>query len=513
MVSRRQEILTFQLGNYSNFIGSHFWNLQDEYYLRLSSETESVCQDEFDFLVNFRMGVNDNDEVRLYPRCLFVDEIANFGNLLCDDEIRVEDIETWGGTISTPFSPPVPLDDDLDEEEKVVDGEEEGKLDFQQFLKMEEENKDPSLDVVKNFYSFNFEQTIKSWVDYSKFDPHPNSLLPLQLESEVSEMVEDGVRWMLEEADWVDSFQMIFDIQSDSPLTSKSYLSLLSELHDQSPKVSILAFQEMASYSRGQLSSKGNVYQALALLKLVDSIPLSNSIIIPSFTNSTNNPYQQFLNAPLPSVALELFNGCSKSVSQKVPQNEISQHLHETFHSKFPIIDFQLSPFLYKSSNQKLNLSDNPFYSLLYPKQAIRQVDIESFECFLARGASDFHSSFHSTSSPIPLPLCFPSPLLSGEVDLFDPSIGVISTVSHSDSDHLLSTFQSVLSPFIKEDEANMHINYGRQLKHQQFRWDSTDKELWDVEEEDFDELEETCYQLLDEFSSGSNVQEVHLDD
>lgn len=34
-----REIITLQLGNYSNFVGSHFWNLQDQYFV----EEGQVC--------------------------------------------------------------------------------------------------------------------------------------------------------------------------------------------------------------------------------------------------------------------------------------------------------------------------------------------------------------------------------------------------------------------------------------------------------------------------------------
>ena len=37
-----EEQITLQIGSYSNYVGSHFWNFQDEIYKRCSNENEEI---------------------------------------------------------------------------------------------------------------------------------------------------------------------------------------------------------------------------------------------------------------------------------------------------------------------------------------------------------------------------------------------------------------------------------------------------------------------------------------
>ncbi|KAL9710790.1 mtDNA inheritance, partitioning of the mitochondrial organelle [Leucoagaricus gongylophorus] len=70
-----REILYFQLGNYSNYIGTHFWNTQ-EAYLSQQSGDEGPIDDQVSLAER-----QDPDGVAFYPRVLMFDWKENFGSL------------------------------------------------------------------------------------------------------------------------------------------------------------------------------------------------------------------------------------------------------------------------------------------------------------------------------------------------------------------------------------------------------------------------------------------------
>ena len=61
-----REILYFQAGNFSNFIGTHFWNTQESYFTYGEDAEESFVHHD----VSFREGVNSKvNNVPALPNC------------------------------------------------------------------------------------------------------------------------------------------------------------------------------------------------------------------------------------------------------------------------------------------------------------------------------------------------------------------------------------------------------------------------------------------------------------
>ncbi|XP_055375804.1 protein misato isoform X2 [Condylostylus longicornis] len=65
-----KEILTFQFGNYSNYVGSHWWNLQ-EFSFNYDSQSEPS---QIDHGVFYREGLNEKGYITFTPRLLLVDQ-------------------------------------------------------------------------------------------------------------------------------------------------------------------------------------------------------------------------------------------------------------------------------------------------------------------------------------------------------------------------------------------------------------------------------------------------------
>ncbi|XP_060537361.1 protein misato homolog 1 isoform X2 [Cylas formicarius] len=80
MVSK--EILTLQFGHYSNFIGSHWWNIQE-----FGFDYNGDVVPEIDHDVLYREGVTDKGQVTYAPRLLLVDLKGSLNNLPLEGEL------------------------------------------------------------------------------------------------------------------------------------------------------------------------------------------------------------------------------------------------------------------------------------------------------------------------------------------------------------------------------------------------------------------------------------------
>ena len=72
-----KEIITLQLGGYSNNIGTHWWNIQESSFVYADDKDVKV---EIDHDILFREGHNARD-VTFTPRLVFVDFASNLGTL------------------------------------------------------------------------------------------------------------------------------------------------------------------------------------------------------------------------------------------------------------------------------------------------------------------------------------------------------------------------------------------------------------------------------------------------
>jgi hypothetical protein len=91
-VKRKGEILTLQFGTWSNFVGAHFWNLQDEQAARYAAERsgngafgESANDDgdmKFDSSLLFKHGRDYKGNDVATPRAMMFDLPTSMGALV-----------------------------------------------------------------------------------------------------------------------------------------------------------------------------------------------------------------------------------------------------------------------------------------------------------------------------------------------------------------------------------------------------------------------------------------------
>ena len=89
-----QEMITLQLGHYSNHIGTHWWNIQES-----SFNYNETLDDkpQFNPDVTFREGLNLRRQITYTPRVVYVDLKKNFGNApLHHSKLYDNDIDSYG---------------------------------------------------------------------------------------------------------------------------------------------------------------------------------------------------------------------------------------------------------------------------------------------------------------------------------------------------------------------------------------------------------------------------------
>ena len=104
----KHEVLTLQVGNNANFVGSHLWNSRD---IRLSS---GMCEGN---LLETFYHVRDNAGSRSYaPRCVCIDLNENIEHLSIGADSDVASSRSsllWGGKVETTHRSSVALRENL----------------------------------------------------------------------------------------------------------------------------------------------------------------------------------------------------------------------------------------------------------------------------------------------------------------------------------------------------------------------------------------------------------------
>ena len=252
MTSR--EVLTIQLGHYSNFIGTHWWNLQESNFSYDPTNPSEVNHD-----VLYREGENFKREVTYTPRLLLVDLKESCGYL--KQEGTLYDIPKYQGTECLLWD---------EEKVEVTQMEPATKTPFVKSLEEPSETSEPT--------SYDLEDHINSWVDYlvPRFHPrtvnivkqykHECTTQPFDVftygrnlwnAEKFSEDFCDRIRAYVEDCDLMQGFQIILDSVDGFAGLGASCMQYLRDEYGKS----ILSFPCMDS--KKTEPSMSNLVQAL----------------------------------------------------------------------------------------------------------------------------------------------------------------------------------------------------------------------------------------------------------
>lgn len=236
MGSLCREVITLQLGHYSNFVGTHWWNLQDA---SLSYDPETPPGDIQSDVV-FREGQTLGGHVTHTPRLIAMDlkgslrTLRQQGSLY--DSGKDTSAVTWEGSVMMHQESPPEKNSFLEDLDKLDRGQILAEADFYS------SSQPPcsgalSVDTVNNQLArvqkgYRLEGSVKVWSDFLRIHLHPRTISVIHqynhdgeshrleafgqgealLQGTVLEELEDKLHFFVEECDYLQGFQVLCDL-------------------------------------------------------------------------------------------------------------------------------------------------------------------------------------------------------------------------------------------------------------------------------------------------------------
>ncbi|XP_057449490.1 uncharacterized protein LOC130740806 isoform X2 [Lotus japonicus] len=299
-----KEIVTLQIGDFANFIGSHFWNFQDE-LLGLAGDpnADSVFKSpDLNMDVLYRSG--ETQGINTYtPRLVSINLRGSLGSMSSRGtlykEVSPTTCVTWTGRVSTESS------------------QTHKRNLFLQRLNEEEENMSLANEISgtdngsQSEYQDNdivecLENGVKFWTDYSKVHYHPQSLHELNgiwtdaeefdnygigresfAWASQGEEISDRLRFFVEECDNIQGFQFVVD---DSGGFSAVAAEFLENIADEYPNTPVLLYAVQGSSSHKSLSRKHTIsaelHDAVSFSRLSSFCKLIVPVGLPTLSKS-----------------------------------------------------------------------------------------------------------------------------------------------------------------------------------------------------------------------------------
>ncbi|XP_027114786.1 uncharacterized protein [Coffea arabica] len=309
-----REIVTIQVGGYANFIGSHFWNFQDELLgLADTSETNPAFKNHgLNMDVLYRTGETQQGILTYTPRLVSVDfqgslgSMSSRGTLYNEAPSRPMDVVSWSGKVTTQASAPLKKNLFLqslyqEEQEKMdtVNGFDSGKN--------ESQNEIQDKDIVECL-----ENGVQYWTDFSKVHYHPQSLYELNglwmdgegfdnygigrdafVGARHGEEINDRLRFFIEECDHIQGIQFVVD---DSGGFSGVAAEFLENIADDYTNIPVLLYSarnprlHMTTKSQKQ-SISSSLHDAISFSRLSTFCKLIVPVGLPSLSKSKASRY------------------------------------------------------------------------------------------------------------------------------------------------------------------------------------------------------------------------------
>ncbi|KAM3857945.1 protein misato homolog 1 [Diretmus argenteus] len=236
MSSVCREVITLQLGHYSNYVGTHWWNLQDA---SLSYDPESPLG-EIQSDVVFREGQTLGGHVTYTPRLIAMDLKGSLQTLRQEGSLYGTGKETsaftWEGDIMMHEESPPTKNPFLQDLERLDKGEILAQAAFASTSQpqcsgsVSVETVNSRLERVQSCYRL--EGSVRVWSDFLRIHLHPRTISVINqynhdgeahrleafgqgeslLQGSVLEDLEDKLHFFAEECDYLQGFQVLCDL-------------------------------------------------------------------------------------------------------------------------------------------------------------------------------------------------------------------------------------------------------------------------------------------------------------
>ncbi|XP_046875073.1 protein misato homolog 1 [Hypomesus transpacificus] len=231
-----REVITFQLGHYSNFVGTHWWNLQDAAlsYDPDSPPSELQCNE------MFREGQTLGGYVTYTPRLISMDLKGSLQTLRQEGCLyetgREPTALTWKGNVMMHKESPSSKNSFLKDLEKIDKGEILAEADFDTSL-LQQRSGAVAMDTVNSRLEkvqkgYRLEGSVRVWSDFLRIHLHPRTILVINqynhdgeahrleafgqgealLQGSVLDDLEDKLHFFVEECDYLQGFQVLCDL-------------------------------------------------------------------------------------------------------------------------------------------------------------------------------------------------------------------------------------------------------------------------------------------------------------
>ncbi|KIM89767.1 hypothetical protein PILCRDRAFT_767219 [Piloderma croceum F 1598] len=238
-----KEILYIQAGSLANYVGTHFWNTQENYFTYGSDsdgEDYSLVSND----VSFREGIAYNNEPIFYPRLLAFDRKANFGTLSQRSALtgfNDGDPESgsgpslWNGNVIEYKQDPIPESKYHNQIQHDYDHHQDGEPEVRYWS-----------DFNRLYYAPKTVQRLPDIADWENAEGNwQEGRDTFKRFDEETTLMENSLRAFVEECDTLQGIQLIHDTA-----TFGSFIdSFLTSFRDEFSKLSVLSFDLLSDSS------------------------------------------------------------------------------------------------------------------------------------------------------------------------------------------------------------------------------------------------------------------------
>lgn len=300
--------MTMQVGGFANFIGSHFWNFQDELLgLAADPSGDPVFKNHsLNMDVLYRTGETQQGNLTYTPRLVSVNfqgslgSMGTCGTLYNEVASTPPEVTTWNGNISTHASGPRRRNLFL---QRLYD-EEQDNLTLENGINGGRNN--PQREIEDKDIVESLENDVQYWTDFSKVQYHPQSLYELSgLWMDVQEFdsygigrdafswasreeISERLRFFVEECDHIQGFQFICNDSGGFSSVAADFLENIADEYTNTP-VLLYSVRDPGSHmipkSQKQVISK-NLQDAVSFSRLSSFCKLIVPVGLPSLSRS-----------------------------------------------------------------------------------------------------------------------------------------------------------------------------------------------------------------------------------
>ncbi|XP_052147914.1 uncharacterized protein LOC127766806 [Oryza glaberrima] len=306
-----REAVTVQVGGFANYVGSHFWNFQDE-LLGLADDPDAdpvFKNDALDMDVLYRSGETHQGIPTYCPRLVSVGSRGSLGSLSSSGNLSQTsasadqlNVATWSGSVTRSVSKPHGRN--LFLQSLVEEGQNPSTSNGASNSQKSVEDKD-LIDCLENSVNF--------WTDYSKVQYHPQSLYELhgswtdfdkfdnygsaqEVVSDWSQIEEmnERLRFFVEECDHIQGIQFIVDDSGGFSSVAAQFLENIADDYTNTPVLLYCVRDPMTlgSSRRNQRESiMRALHDAVSFSKLSSFCNLMVPIGPPSLSRSYMSSY------------------------------------------------------------------------------------------------------------------------------------------------------------------------------------------------------------------------------